>query len=323
MRKGVKIALWTILPLAIIIVCIVRWQAWFGMPAEPEWTGDTLSGQFITFVDDSVPGFIYTPEGWQDTCQREQLDILVLGDIHSGFLREDYDLLAERVPQAEVLAQVGDWLDRGQEYYRQSLLREWNDCGLSRLPIVNCPGNHEYSKGLNKQLSSVWHDMFPQPDNGPHTVPGASYYVDFPNLRFIVIDTNPLDHIVYLTRTLTWLRQLMYSAGDRFIVVMMHHPVIPAGESRFCPMIYTTFHHALCEADLVIAGHDHSYVRRMPFVVLNSAGRPKPQRSATHYEQSSPDATYMLLSVQPDHFTLRTYLMEDGSPIDSVYVKHD
>ena len=323
MRKWVKITLWTLLPLAAVIVCVVRWQAWFGMPAEPEWTGDTLSGRFITFVDDSVPGFVYTPEGWQDTCRANSLDILLLGDIHSGLTRADYDSLAARLPEAEVLAQVGDWLERGQEYYRQQLLREWNGCGLSALPVINCPGNHEYSKGLNKQLSPVWQEAFPQPDNGPHTAPGVSYYVDFPHLRFIVIDTNPLDHIVYLTRTLTWLKQTIYSAGDRFVVVMMHHPVIPAGEGRFSPMIYTTFRLALSDVDLVIAGHDHSYARRMPFVVFNTAGKPKPQRSATHYERSSPDATYMLLSVRPDQLELRAYRMEDGLPIDTVYVKHD
>lgn len=323
MRKWVKITLWTLLPLAAVIVCAVRWQAWFGMPAEPQWTGDTLSGRFITFVDDTVPGFIRTPEGWQDTRRPKTLDMILLGDIHSGLKRADYDSLAARLPEVEVVAQVGDWMDRGQEYYRQLLLREWNGCGLSALPVINCPGNHEYSKGLCKQLSPVWQETFPQPDNGPHTVPGVSYYVDFPNVRFIVIDTNPLDHIYLLTRTLTWLRQTMYSAGDRFIVVMMHHPVIPAGEGRFCPMIYAAFHHALKDADLVLSGHDHSYARRMPFVVFNTAGRLKPRRNATRYEASSADPTYLHLSVDDRNLVMRVHKMSDGGLIDIIYVKHD
>ena len=323
MRKWVKISLWTILPLAAVIVCAVRWQAWFGMPAEPQWTGDTLSGRFITFVDDTVPGFIRTPEGWQDTRRPKTLDMILLGDIHSGLKRADYDSLAARLPEAEVLLQVGDWMDRGQEYYHQLLLREWNGCGLSALPVINCPGNHEYSKGLCKQLSPVWQETFPQPDNGPHTVPGVSYYVDFPNVRFIVIDTNPLDHIYLLTRTLTWLRQTMYSAGDRFIVVMMHHPVIPAGEGRFCPMIYAAFHHALKDADLVLSGHDHSYARRMPFVVFNTAGPLKPRRNTIHYEACSADQTYLHLSVDERNLVMRVHRMRDGGLIDIIYVKHD
>ena len=31
--------------------------------------------------------------------------------------------------------------------------------------------------------------------------------------------------------------------------------------------------------DLVLAGHDHSYMRRNHFVVLNTAAKPKPQRT--------------------------------------------
>lgn len=323
MRKGFKIALWTILPLAAIILCAVRWQAWFGMPDEPKWTGDSLSGHFITFVDDSVPGFEYTPDGWQDINHPETLDILFLGDVHSNLKQADYDSLAARLPQAEVLAQVGDWMERGQEYYHQLLLREWGECGLSHLPIINCPGNHEYTKGIHKSLAPGWKEWFSQPLNGPIDQLGSSYYVDFPRLRFIVIDTNPLDRIVLLTRTLTWLRQVMGSAGDRYVVVMMHHPVIPAGKGRFCPLIYSTFRHALGEADLVLAGHDHSYARRMPFVVSNSAGKLKPCREDIHFECSSPDATYLHVSVGDSALVMRAYGIQDGALIDEIYVKHD
>lgn len=323
MRKGLKIALWTILPLTVIIICAVRWQAWFSVPDEPKWTGDSLSGQFVTFACDSVPGFIHTSDGWKDLKEPQTLDILFLGDIHSGLHRADYDTLSARVPQAEVVAQVGDWLERGQEYYHQLLLREWNESGLSHLPIINCPGNHEYGKGLHKSLAVQWTEWFPQPLNGPIDQLGSTYYVDFPHLRFIVIDTTPLDHVVLLTRTLTWLRQAQYTAGDRYVIVMMHHPVIPAGKGRFCPMIYTTFRYALSSADLVLSGHDHSYIRRMPFVVANSAGKLKPQREADFYEKSSSDATYIHLSVSDSVLTMRAFRMADGVLIDEVYVKHD
>ena len=105
----------------------------------------------------------------------------------------DYDTLAARVPQAEAIAQAGDWMDRGQEYYYQLLLHEWMNSALYGMPVIACPGNHEYTKSIPKELSSVWHKAFTVPLNGPATVPGVSYYVDFPHLRFIVLDTNPLD----------------------------------------------------------------------------------------------------------------------------------
>ena len=130
-----------------------------------------------------------------------------------------------------------------------------------------------------KKISPVWSDAFPHPDNGPIDVPGANYSVDFPQMRLIVIDTNPLARLVHFTRTLTWLCTLMQTADDRFVVVMMHHPVLSAGKGRFNPLIYACFRHALGQADLVIAGHDHSYMRRAPFVILNTAGNIKRQRN--------------------------------------------
>ena len=237
MRKGIKIALWTILLAGGIITCVVRWQVWFGMPAEPEWTGDTLSYTFRS-VCDSQSAIDY---------QQSSMTILVLGDIHNQLKQADYDTLAARVPQADVVAQAGDWMDRGQEYYRQLLLREWSGSQLRDKPVIVCPGNHEYSKGLCKKLSPVWIETFGDSQIGNSqspvgnrltAVPGATYYTDLPFVRFIVIDTNPLDRLVYLTRTVTWLRQAMNTADGRYTVVMMHHPVLPAGKGRFCPLIY-------------------------------------------------------------------------------------
>lgn len=330
MRKWINILIPSLLLVAGAVVCVLRWQAWFGMPAEPRWTGRTYSYTFPTFKQDSVPGFVQTPEGWQDTVRPQSLDIIVLGDIHNNLMQADYDTLAARVPQADLVLQVGDWMHRGQNYYRQQLLREWTPSALCGLPVINCPGNHEYSKGIHKELSPIWSETFPQPDNGPVGVPGSHYYIDFPSVRLIAIDTNPLVRLVYLTRTLTWLRELMNTAGDRYIVVIMHHPVFSAAKGRFNSLIYATFRHALGEADLVIAGHDHSYMRRTPFVVLNSAGRQKTQR--VHYRTDVLDSVpaYGVLSVErssiPNHpapLKLNTYRLSDGQVVDILYVKHD
>ena len=239
MRKWVKITIPSLLLAGGVVLCIIRWQAWFGMPAEPKWNGETIDYTFPSpYTNDS------------DGC----LTFLVLGDVHSQLTRANYDTLAARVPQADAVLQVGDWMERGQNYYYQLLLREWTNSALYGTPVIATPGNHEYSKGIRKTLSPVWQRAFTYPDNGPVGVPGASYFIDFPQMRLICIDTNPLVRLVDLMRTLTWLRQAMYTADGRFIVVMMHHPVLSAGKGRINPLIYSTFRHALGEADLVLAG---------------------------------------------------------------------
>ena len=312
MRKWVKILIPSLLLAGGVVLCIIRWQAWFGMPAEPQWNGETIDYTFPSpYIDDS------------DSC----LTLLVLGDIHSQLTRADYDTLAARVPDADAVLQIGDWMDRGQNYYYQLLLREWTNSNLYGLPVIATPGNHEYSKGVHKTLSPVWQHAFTYPVNGPAGVPGASYFMDLDGIRLICIDTNPLVRLVHLTRTLTWLRETMNTADGRYIVVMMHHPVLSVGKGRANVLVYSAFRHALGQADLVLAGHDHSYMRRTPFVVLNTAGKPKPQKF--HY---TPDTAFVEpvygvlqspITHHPSPMRFTVHRLSDGVQIDSLYVSHD
>ena len=155
MRKWGYIVFLTLLLAGGAVVCALRWQAWFGMPDEPQWTGLKQDYTFPIFERDTTP---------------EETTILVLGDVHNRLTQADYDTLAARVPEAEALAQVGDWMDRGQEYYYQLLLREWNASALYGMPVIVTPGNHEYSKGVHKELSPVWEHAFAHPENGPKAV---------------------------------------------------------------------------------------------------------------------------------------------------------
>jgi len=312
MRRRIKIIVSIVLLAGGAILCAVRWQVWFGMPAEPQWRGEERHFVFPAFEHDSTP---------------ESLDILVLGDIHSRLTSADYDSLAARVPQADIVAQSGDWMERGQYYYQQLLLREWTNSALCGKPVICCPGNHEYSKGFQKTLTPFWSETFTYPDNGPQAVPGASYYVDMPQLRFIVIDTTPLERLVHLTRTLTWLRELQRTAQDRYVVVIMHHPVFSACKGRVNPLVYSAFRHALGEADLVIAGHDHSYMRRTPFVILNTAGKTKQQRKHLHAETTDTIPVYGVIHIGNmksgnSDLQFTVHRLTDGKVIDSLYVAH-
>lgn len=318
MRRWVKITIPSIMLAAAAIVCAVRWQAWFVTPDEPQWTGDTIEYTFPS----PVHPITHSP-----------LTFLVLGDIHSNLTREDYNLLAQRVPQADIVLQTGDWLERGQFYYRQQLLREWTNSALNGLPVVVTPGNHEYSKGFCAALAPAWEETFLNHDtlfaDTPY-VDGVNYYLDFPSLRLIVIDTNPLDRIMEMTRLVTWVRQALYTAGDRFVVVMMHHPVISAAKGRFNPAVYGAFRLALSQADLVLAGHDHLYMRKGPFVVLNTAGKPKQPRTKLAADVKYALPVYGVLTIdqsaisnQQSSMEFRVYRLDNGEILDSLHVSHD
>lgn len=51
---------------------------------------------------------------------------------------------------------------------------------------------------------------------------GGSYYVDFPRLRWIVVDVEGMWRLSSYTRLLVWLRAAMERNDDRYTVVMMH-----------------------------------------------------------------------------------------------------
>ena len=129
------------------------------------------------------------------------------------------------------------------------------------------------------------------------------------------------------------MKKYMYSCtsdllGDRAVVVMMHHPVLSAAKGRANPAIYSTFRYALSQADLVIAGHDHFYARRTPFVMLNTAGKAKKQKTKLHAEVCDSVAVYGVLSIQPSAISdqpsvFSIHRMSDGVAIDTIYVKHD
>ena len=303
------------------VLCAVRWQAWFGNPPEPQWTTDTLDCRFRTFAADSLPCFEKTGNGWQDLQSPDTLQILLLGDVHNSLSRADYDTLAARNPHLDCYAQLGDYLERGYFYYFQQLCHELSGSVFDSLPLLNCPGNHEYRKGLRRTLTPLWYEAFPQPANGPADFVGTTYYVDFPRLRFIVIDTNGLQALHHFTRVNTWVNRAIQEAGDRFVVVMMHHPVFSCGAGRQNPMIYLTFREPLRHADLVFAGHDHNYSRRLPFVNTNAATKyylnkvnPRDERVCSGHR------LYEVLDIVADTLTMCTYLLESGALYDEVRI---
>jgi len=250
----------TILRLLIAVIiltgsttlCVLRWNAWFVMPAEPEWRSDTLSTRFVTFNDDTI-----YPCQYADT-----LTMLVLGDVHNTLKQSDYLWMAEQCPDMQCYAQLGDFVDREQLYYKQLLKYQLRGTPFDSLPVLACPGNHEYTKGIKRQLPDSWYESFPMPRNGPNSSLGSTYYVDFRDLRFIAIDTESPHILSDHTRLNTWVKAAISSACQPWVVVMMHRPVFASRKGRVNPNVWLPLVNALKGADIIFSGHDHTYARR-------------------------------------------------------------
>ena len=197
---------WLILAVLILtgstILCVLRWNVWFVMPPEPEWRGDTLSTRFVTFHADTT-----------FACQTaDTLTMLVLGDVHNTLTSTDYLCIAEQCPEIDCYAQLGDFVEREQFYYKQLLAHQLSGTPFDSLPILHCPGNHEYHKGMNKTLPQSWYESFPMPHNGPAYDQGSTYFVDFRNMRFIAIDTEDPLLLSDYTRLNAWVKNAISTA---------------------------------------------------------------------------------------------------------------
>ena len=305
--------------------CAIRWEAWFGNPPEPEWTEPIITHQFKTFNNDSV----------LRALQRDTLSFIILGDIHNSLTNSDMSLISARHSDIQFWAQTGDWMERPYMYYEQMMYQSLLGTRLDSLPIVTIPGNHEYLKGVVKTLPKHWKTIFPNPQNGPARFLGTTYFVDFPNLRLIAIDTDGLHRMSDYTQVAFWLKKTLREAGDKFTIVMMHHPVYSTAKGRQNPLMWLTFYGAMREADVVFSGHDHNYARRTEyykerfwkkeeptvFIATNASKKNYPIKENTRYDYSfSGEPVYEYVQITSNTLHIGTYKMHSGELLDEVKI---
>lgn len=319
--------LWLIIVLIIVagstILCVSRWQVWFGNPAEPEWTEAEISHQFITFDNDSV---------WHQ-LQCDTLSFLLFGDIHNSLSNKQLQDVYIRHNDVDFMAQLGDWMERPYHYYEQKLYKSIIGTGLDSLPVMALPGNHEYLKGVIKKLPPRWKHMFANPKNGPNRYLGTSYFVDFPAARIITIDTDGLFRMSDYTQVAFWLKKTLREARDKFTIVMMHHPVYSTAKGRQNILIWMAFHGVLREADVVFSGHDHNYARRTVyykarfwkkeqptiFIATNSSNKSYSIKSNVKYDASfSGEPVYEYITIDSTNLHIQTVGVNTAYLIDEL-----
>ena len=325
MRRKIKLIILASLLVGGVIICAIRWKAWFVTPPAPIWEGDTINVSFNTFANDSI----------LSSLQKENLDFLILGDIHSSMTSDDFNTLAKRHPNIQFWAQLGDWMERPSFYHEQLMYHSVSGTLFETLPIIAIPGNHEYEKGIIKQLYDNWKHIFPNPHNGPRRFLGTTYMVDFPSFRLLAIDTDGLQLFSDYTQVNFWLKKSIREAESKFTIVLMHHPISSTADGRMNPMMWLTFNGTLSEADVVFSGHDHNYARweekyensfwnkknSTVFVTTNASNKNYPVKDKEFDCSLSQIPVYEYLSVTKDKISIKTYELQTGKLVDEVTIK--
>lgn len=261
----------------------------------------------------------------------DSIGFLLFGDVQDKTTEISRRLFAQafgNYPEAHFAAFAGDIWERPADCYQQSWFRAMEG-RTSLYPIEAAAGNHEYLKGIIKQPDARWTAIFPNPQNGPYRLLGRSYHIDFPLMRFIVLDTDALHRLSDYTLTQVWLTRALREAEGRWKVVMMHHPVYSAGKGRINPFIWLAFRGTLQDADVIFSGHDHNYLRRGDgtdalgrpapvFVVTNSSNKhyaPKKHPNADVYLHGK--TLYEWVTLTADSLRVESRVAETDSIADT------
>jgi 3',5'-cyclic AMP phosphodiesterase CpdA len=197
------------------------------------------------------------------------LHFVVLGDFGSG-LPGQYDVAARlcawrRTHPFDLVITTGDNVyDTGDPARFDEVFFRPYSCLLDRgVRFRASLGNHDI----------VTDDGRPEIREPAFGIKGHNYVVRKGGVRFVIADSNHLD--------VAWLRQaLVGEPGDRWKIVVMHHPVYSSGSEHgstpgMRPELPRLFRSK--GVDLVLNGHDHNYevtkpLRGIRYVVTGGGG---------------------------------------------------
>ncbi|WP_243054767.1 metallophosphoesterase family protein [Pseudomonas sp. BP01] len=176
------------------------------------------------------------------------------------------------VAHPALVVHAGDLVASRDDLAHDDEWGEWNQAGgwsYAAIPQLTAFGNHEYLETLNpdgsesRSLSPHVTAQFALPRNGAPGVAATSYFSDYQNVRFVVLDgTSALDLGTLQAQT-DWLEQTLKSSKAQWNIVVMHQPVYTCARPEDTEPLKAAWQPLLerYKVDLVLQGHDHCYSR--------------------------------------------------------------
>ncbi len=272
--------------------------------------GIKYRGKFrIHDTDSSVQSFVY------------------IGDLQDRWPSGSDTLVMEaqgRFPGVDAWILGGDAIERPHDEH-WALFYDAMRTVAPSTPLIPATGNHEYEMGLNLDLDDRWVHTFVMPQNGPKFREGITYYIDYPNVRIVCVDTNTYEWNLF--RTNAWLRRVLTErTDDPFLIVVGHHAVHSVRAGRVNLLIRTLLGsiYESCGVDLVLQGHDHAYARdgHDPVYIVSTA-------AVKHYAVGNPDAHdfsttggryYQYIRVTQDSLIYTAYDKGETQPFDHFFI---
>lgn len=167
------------------------------------------------------------------------------------------------VRNLNLLVLTGDQIDRGgyeaqwQSYY--SGMQIYKD-----IMVAAIPGNHEYYHTSDSAyVSPLYFNQFHNnPQNGPESKINSSYYFNYGNILFIMLDIIDKKNV---TEHKEWIKNVIETNPSQWIIVGTHANAITGGSYQSDSKWMMNNFGKLFEeyqVDLVIGGHEHVFLRK-------------------------------------------------------------
>lgn len=179
-------------------------------------------------------------------------------------------------PTASFIVHAGDIVDDGKDFREWQYFLNASQQAFSSLPFMAVMGNHDvYGNG-----ERTFKTLFPYPLTSPKGMEGYTYFFDYGNARFIMLNTEFGAN--NMRSQVKWLETQVKAAGNRWTIVVMHRSPYASnplgGGSGNAKSIFTPVFERL-GVDLVLSGHDHAYMRTKPM----KNGAPSKDGTGTRY----------------------------------------
>lgn len=265
---------------------------------------DTLRGDFTIYPNDG------------------EINLIFIGDIQDKYdsdSRAFFQEVYSRFPDMDSWLLIGDMIERPHDQW-WSLFYHSIDSIAPRTAFVPTPGNHEYELGGLWSLDGRFVPTFPMPLNGNKP---TNYFVDYPTVRIIALETNNL--LWDLSDSRKWLEQTIEESRAPFTIVMGHHGVTSLRRGRVNLTMKYGIKPILEEhqVDLQLQGHDHAYGRdgeapnRPIYITMTTSAKHYPVGNPNkHTVSDSGQRYYSHIRVTNDTLYYNSY-REDHSLLDS------
>lgn len=189
----------------------------------------------------------------------------VQDDLNGSFDTLFYQAMQRNKDRAFVLF-GGDLIERPMDKFWAEVFRSFDTLSAT-CPILSVPGNHEYLKGVTRQLEGRFPLVFSYyiQDtlllNQLGVKKNSLYTFSMGEAQFFFLDSNRDFYNYFAQRS--WLKNELKKSDKKWKIVAMHHPV-HSTKGFFNGLMVRLFFEDVLEdydVDVVLQGHEHVYAR--------------------------------------------------------------